>query len=301
MRHNGEESVKHNRCSEKFITLLVVMTVLLIPSRLFAEEPSYSTSLGFEFTTGKYGTGIKTDAIFMPFTVAVYPTERLDFSLQIPYVYQSSSAVVAGEFRGMQQQSMGMGSQSVLAAMGSMGSGTGGPGPRTTASAANVDKSQNGLGDITFRAGYIVVPEGDYLPGIRPNFFVKFPTADKNKFLGTGAFDGGLAVELTKWFGYWLTIGELGYAVQGKSSVLAVKNYLYYNAGAGYQIGERLRPMLMLKGSTPPVEGASSQLEARLRVKYQITEHTGIDGYVSKGINTSSPDYGTGLAVCLDF
>lgn len=290
--------MKHYRSSEKLITLLVVMTVLLVPSWLFAEEPSYSTSLGFEFTTGKYGTGINTDAIFLPFTVAVYPTQRLDLSLQIPYVYQSSSAVVAGEFRGMQRQSMGMGSQSILAAMGS---GSGGSGPMTTASATDVDKSQSGLGDITFRAGYIVVPEGNYLPGIRPNFFVKFPTADKNKFLGTGAFDGGLAVELSKWFGDWLTDGELGYAVQGKSSVLAVKNYLYYNAGFGYQIGERLRPMLMLKGSTPPVEGASSQLEARLRVKYQLTEHTGIDGYVSKGINTASPDYGTGLAFYLDF
>lgn len=277
------------------------MTVLLVPSLLFAEEPSYSTSLGFEFTTGKYGTGINTDAIFLPFTVAVYPTHRLDLSLQIPYVYQSSSAVVAGEFRGMQHQSMGTGSQSILAAMGTMGSGSGGSGPMTNASATDVGKSQSGLGDITFKAGYIVVPEGDYLPGIRPNFFVKFPTADKNKFLGTGAFDGGLAVELSKWFGDWLTDGELGYAVQGKSTVLAVKNYLYYNAGVGYQIGERLRPMLMLKGSTPPVEGASSQLEARLRVKYQISEHTGIDGYVSKGINTSSPDYGTGLAFCLDF
>lgn len=292
--------MRHYWSSERFVTLLAVMTVLLMPSRLFAEEPSYSTSLGFEFTTGKYGTGIKTDAIFMPFTVAVYPTERLDFSLQIPYVYQSSSAVVAGEFRGMQQQSMGMGSQSLSTAMGS-GMGAGGQGPRSTASAADADKAQSGLGDITFRAGYIVLPEGEYLPAVRPNFFVKFPTADKNRFLGTGAFDGGLAVELSKWFGDWLTDGELGYAVQGKSSVMAVKDYLYYNAGVGYQIGERLRPMLMLKGSTPPVEGASSQLEARLRVKYQITEHTGIDGYVSKGINTSSPDYGTGLAVCLDF
>lgn len=42
--------------------------------------------------------------------------------------------------------------------------------------------------------------------------------------------------------------------------------------------------MLFLKGSTPTVEGASSQLEARLRVKYKLTEHTGIDGYLAKGI-----------------
>ena len=291
--------MKHYSNSKRFVIPLVVLFVLLVPSWLFAEETSYSTSLGFEFTTGKYGTGINTDAVFLPFTVAVYPTERLDFSLQIPYIYQSNSAVVAGEFRGM-HQSMGTGTQSLVGAMGSS-MGTGGQGPRSTASAADADKSQSGLGDITLKGGYVVLPEGDYLPAVRPNFFVKFPTADKNKFLGTGAFDGGGGVELSKWFGNWLTDGEMGYAIQGKSSVLAVKNYLYYSGGVGYQLGERLRPMFMLKGSTPPVEGASPQLEARFRVKYQFTKHTGIDGYVSKGISTSSPDYGTGLAFCLDF
>jgi hypothetical protein len=130
---------------------------------------------------------------------------------------------------------------------------------------------------------------------------VKFPTADKNKFLGTGAFDGGFAVELTKWYGDWVADGEAGYAIQGKSSVLAVKNYLYYYAGGGYQLTERLRPMVFIKGSTPPVEGASALLEARLRVKYQITKQTGIDGYLAKGITAASPDYGMGLAVFYQF
>lgn len=287
----------------KFLPLLVVMTALLLPKWADAAESTYSTSLGFEYATGKYGTGIKTDSIFVPFTVAVYPTERLDFSLEIPFVYQSSSAVVAGAFMGMQRQSMGTGSPAVAAAMGGPGAGGGstGPGPRTTASASNIGNAQSGLGDLTFKAGYIVVPEGDHLPSIRPNLSVKIPTADKNKFLGTGAFDESIGVEFAKWFGDWLADGELGYTFQGKSSVLAVKDYFYYNGGIGYRLTERLRPMLILKGSTPTVEGASPLLETRLKVRYQITEHTGIDGYLSKGITAASPDYGTGLAVCFEF
>jgi len=130
---------------------------------------------------------------------------------------------------------------------------------------------------------------------------VKFPTADKNKFLGTGAFDEGIAVELTKWFGTWFADGELGYAFQGKSTVLAVKDYLYYYAGGGVQLTPRLRPMVFLKGSGATVDGASSLLEARLRVKYQMTDHTGIDGYLAKGITTASPDYGMGLGVYYTF
>jgi hypothetical protein len=287
--------MKHFSGLEKYSGLLVILAVLLLPAWGSAADSSYSVGLGFEFASGDYGTGVRTDSIFMPFTVAVSPTKRLDFSLEIPYVYQSSSAVVAGVFKGMQQQSPGMVSMSVLAAMG------GRPGPSTNAPAADLGNSQSGLGDMTFRAGYIAVVEGEYLPGIRPNFYVKFPTADKNKFLGTGAFDEGIALEFAKWFGSWLADGELGYTFQGKSTVLAVKDYLYYDAGVGYQLTEHLRPMLVLKGSTPRAEGASAQLETRLRAKYQITEHTGLDGYLAKGITKASPDYGTGLALYFEF
>ncbi len=278
--------------SGKIFILLAVMTSILLPAGGNADEPSYSVGLGFEFASGEYGTGIRTDAIYMPLTLAARPTERLDFSLEVPFVYQSSSAVVAGQFMGMQGQSMG--TQSVMALMG-------GGGMRTSAPPGLANKSQDGLGDMKLKAGYVLYTEEKYVPAIRPNFYVKFPTADKNKFLGTGAFDGGVAVELTKWFGKWFADGEMGYAFQGKSSVLAVKDYLYYYVGGGYQFTEQLRPMLFLKGSTPTVEGASSLLEARLRVKYQITKHTGIDGYLAKGITTASPDYGTGLAVFYEF
>ncbi len=289
--------------TDRFLTLLAITAVLLLPAWACAGEPAYSVGLGFEFASGEYGTGVRTDSVYMPFTAAVYPTERLDFSLEIPFVYQSTSSVVAREFMGMQSKSTAMGTLSVSAAMSGSGmSGAGmGPGPRTSASAGEADDSQYGLGDIKFKAGYVLYTEERYVPAIRPNVYVKFPSADKHKFLGTGAFDGGFAVELTKWFGDWVADGEVGYAIQGESSILAVKNYLYYYAGGGYQLTERLRPMLFLKGSTPPMEEASDLLEARLRVKYQIRKQTGIDGYLAKGITTASPDYGVGVAIYYEF
>jgi len=278
------------------LALLVLVNILFIPARSRAEGPTYSVGLGFEYASGDYGTGIGTDSVYMPFTAAVYPTERLDFSLELPFVYQSTSAVVAGQYMGMQNQAAG--AQPFMAAM--MGPGMG-SGMRTTASAAGVDSSQSGLGDLKLKAGYVLYTEEEYIPAIRPNFYLKIPTADKNKFLGTGAFDEGFAVELTKWFGNWFADGEAGYAIQGKSSVLAVKNYLYYYAGGGYQLTDRLRPMLLVKGSTPTTEGASPLMEVRLRAKYQLTKQTGIDGYLAKGIETASPDYGMGLAISYEF
>lgn len=279
------------------VVLLLMVMVACLPVAAHAEGPAYSLGLGFEFASGKYGTGITTDSIFMPVTASVYPTDRLDFSLEVPFIYQSTSAVVAGQYMGMQSQSMG--ARTALAAMGS--SGMGSSGQMTTASAANVNDSQDGLGDIKLKAGYVLYTEEAYVPAIRPNFYVKFPTADKNKFLGTGAFDECVAVELTKWFGKWFADGEVGYTFQGKSTVVSTKDYVNYYAGGGYQLSENLRPMILLKGSTATVEGGSSLLEARVKMKYQISNHTAVDGYLSKGIETASPNYGMGLAVSYEF
>ncbi len=285
---------RQNSSRLRQILLAVVAAVVLLPAWVSAEGIKYDVGLGFQFATGQYGTGITTDAVFLPFMVEVFPTERLDFSLEIPLIYQSSSSVVAGEFAGMRRGATGMGTMgattSVMAAMT-------GPGPRTNASPFNINDSQFGIGDLKLGAGYVLYTEEKYVPAIRPNFFVKIPTADKNKFLGTGAFDGGLGVELTKWFGKWITDGDIGYVFQGNSSVVTVKDYMYYDIGAGYQVSPNLRPIFLLKGSTPTVDGASALLEARLRVKYQISQHIGIDGYVSKGITTASPDYGAGVAL----
>ncbi|TWJ14072.1 transporter [Geobacter argillaceus] len=288
--------MKQSLGSGRLFILLAVTATLFLPAAVHAAGPAYSVGLGFEFATGKYGTGTKTDSIYLPFTAAIFPTERLDISLELPFVYQSSSAVVAGQFMGMQGQSAG--TRSVGAAMSGPRAGSG---SMTSASSGTVDNSQDGLGDMKLKAGYVLYTEEKLVPTIRPNFFVKIPTADKNKFLGTGAFDEGMAVELTKWFGNWFADGEAGYAFQGKSSVLAVRDYLYYYAGGGYQLTDRLRPMFLVKGSTPTVEGASALMEARLRVKYQLTEHAGFDGYLAKGVADASPDFGTGVAVFYDF
>ena len=277
--------------------IFLAMAVLLLPTLVYADGPGYSVGLGFEFASGKYGTGTTTDSIYMPLTMAAYPTDRLDFSLEIPFVYQSSSAIVAGQASGMQNQSMG--SRSVMAPV--MGPGIGSGGSMTSASPGSVDNSQSGLGDMKLKAGYVLYTEEKYVPAIRPNVFIKFPTADKNKFLGTGEFDEGFAVELTKWFGSWVADGEMGYTIQGKSTVLPVKDYFNYYVGGGYQLTENLRPMFFIKGSSPTVEGATSPLEARLKIKYQAAKHTGIDGYLAKGITTASPDYGMGIAVFYEF
>lgn len=269
---------------------------IIMPYHVQADDYTYSIGQGFEFSSGKYGTTARTDSIYAPLTIIASPTNRLGFSLEIPFVYQSNDNVITGIGRGGMQ-----GSKTTMRTAAGMSSMTGSLGGGMSPSSASTNRSESGLGDINLKVGYTILPEKDLMPQIRPTAFVKFPSADKNKSLGTGEFDEGFAVEISKWLGNWNPFAEAGYTVQGKSAQLSLRNYMAYNAGVGYQVADNFRPVLLIKGATPPADGASSLLEVRLKLKYQATNHTGIDGYVAKGITTNNPDYGAGLSVFYDF
>lgn len=272
-----------------------IVTTVVAPFHVQAEEYTYSVGQSIEYNSGKYGTNTRTESIYAPLTVIVSPTDRFGVSLEIPFVYQSNGNVVSSIARGGMQ-----GSKTTMLPAGGMGSMPG-SGSGLSSTTGSVNQAESGLGDITLKIGYILFPEKDLVPQIRTMAFVKFPTADKKRALGTGEFDEGVSVEFSKWLGNWNPFAEVGYTVQGKSAQFALKNYMTYNAGAGYQLADSFRPILLIKGTTPPTDGASSLLEVRLKLKYQATKHTGIDGYFAKGITTSSPDYGTGLSLYYDF
>jgi len=297
MRKENNRGGMNLKTTIRMITgcLMGLATTLIVPCHAHAEEYTYSVGQGFEFSSGKYGTNARTDSIYAPLTVIACPTNRLGFSLEIPFVYQSNGNVITGIGRGGMQ-----GSKTTMLPAAGM-SGMSGSGGGMSPSSASTTQSESGLGDIILKVGYTLLPEKDSMPQIRPTAFIKFPTADNNKSLGTGEFDEGFAVEISKWFGNWNPFVEAGYTVQGKSAQLSLRNYMAYNAGVGYQVADNFRPLLLIKGTTPPADGASSLLEVRLKLKYQASKHTGIDGYVAKGITTNSPDYGTGLSVYYDF
>lgn len=273
---------------------LFSLLLLLVPCA--APGANISAGIGFEAASGSYGTGTRTESVYAPVTLALSPTERLGFSLEIPYVYQSNTASNTGIFTGDGgQMHLRKSAESMTMGPGSMGATSGGTGARRDGG------TQSGLGDIIARAGYVLVPQGELMPRVRPYLFVRFPTGDKEKALGTGAFAEGFAVEAAKEFGNWYTFAEAGFTFQGSSHTLLLKDYVTYDAGAGYLFADRYLPMLAVKGSGAPVEGSSDLLEMRIRLKYMVTERTGMEGYVAKGITRNSPDYGGGLAIYHDF
>jgi hypothetical protein len=255
-----------------------------------------STGLGIEFATGDYGTGTTTDSLAIPLTIDVYPTNRLECELVIPFLYQSNSFTTsAGGVRFGRN-----GSGGVFLGNGANGNGLGGSFARTIF-VSDANRSQSGLGNISLKSGYVILEEGKVAPQVKPILYLEFPTADRDKGLGTGEFVTGLGVAVDKWFGSWQAYLEGIYNFQGSSDLYALKDFLAYEVGLGYQVSDRFLANLALLGATRPVEGASDLLEARVKMAYRLSAKSRIEGYLAAGLTNGSPDFGTGVAVFYAF
>jgi hypothetical protein len=245
------------------------------------QEKKFAVGLGFDYATGDYGTDETTDSVSVPLTLDYAPVPRLLFELVIPYLYQSKSTTVySGGMRfPIEHGSMGHGMHQDF----------------------NTGSSQDGLGDITLTTSYVLLPEGQTTPALSPLLYLKFPTADEDKGLGTGEFDAGFGLGALKWFGPWYTYGEGRYVFQGSNSDLGLKDYGTLEGQAGYQVTPLFLPYASLWWSSPPSEDSPSLLELRLRAAYQTTDDLVLSGYVGKGLTDGSPDYGLGLSATYSF
>jgi hypothetical protein len=284
-----------------FLPVIVIILSLLLSVPVKAaeetskkEQANYYVSFGVEYSTGKYGTNTTTNAVAVPMKLGWYPTDRLDLSLEIPYLYQSNSVTTPfgmGRFRTARMQQSGPGQAQRPMRVG----------PSQFATTFNVTQSQSGIGDLILKGGYIVVQEEKLVPEIRPEAYVKIPTADQNKGLGTGKFDGGVGVTLTKWVGNWNGYIEGVYNFIGKSQNFNLRNFFSYEAGVGYQVTDRFLPAIALKGATNPGEDSVPPFEMRIKALYNITGRLGVDGYLSKGFTDGTADFGTGAEISYEF
>src|SRR2546428_5035918 len=142
---------------------------------LAQDEPRVSLSTSVDYSVGDYGTGKDTTLLYVPFTRGVRPFDRFWLKVTVPYLYQTSQNVVlTGGGVAVKGKSNG----------------------KLTRPATSTTES--GPGDVLAKASLVLVEEKDFIPEITPYFKVKFPTADKDRGLGTGEFDETLGVDVSK-------------------------------------------------------------------------------------------------------
>ncbi len=252
--------------------------VLLVVTPVLAEDdPRWSLSTSVNYSVGDYGTGKDTTIVYVPFTLGVRPIDQLWLSLTVPYLYQNSqNVVVTGGGVATRKKATGKFAQ---------------PASATT---------ESGLGDVLFKASYVLLEEKPFLPEIAPYVKIKFPTADKDRGLGTGEFDETIGVDLSKQL-----IGPLSgyvtvaYTFIGSPPGTDFSNSFGWSIGAAYTLIPSFSVFAFLDGATAIARGQDDPLELRVGAEFKITRVLKLTGAVTRGLSNGSPDWGVsgGLSV----
>jgi Putative MetA-pathway of phenol degradation len=261
--------------------LVVVLALLLMAvSPAFAEDrPLVSLSSSVNYSIGDYGTGSDTTIVYVPFTLGVSPIDRLRLDLTVPFLYLSNQNVVltGGGVASRQKQK----------------------GKLTKPASSSAEE---GLGDVLGKVSFVVLKEDVLLPEIQPYVKVKFPTADRDRGLGTGEFDETIGVDFSKnligdLYGY-LTVA---YTFIGDPPGSNLHDSFGWSVGAAYGIVPAVSIFAFLDGATSIAPGQDDPLELRVGAELRITRVLKLTGSVVRGFSNGSPDWGVGAGLSLRF
>ena len=257
----------------------VIVAIFLAGPSFAADGQKFTVGVGMQYATGDYGTDITTDSLQIPLTIDYFPTDRVNFEFTIPYVYQNNSnTLLSGGMRFPFERRQGM---------------------RRTSFSRN--DSVSGIGDSSLTAKYLLQKESKTLPGVIPLLYVKFPTGDKDKALGTGEFGAGGGLGIFKSFGPWSTSAEARYIFQGSNENFGLKDFATLEGEIGYQLTEKFFPSFALWWSSAPADESSALAEARLKGNYLVDQNLHLEGYLAKGLTSNTEDFGAGLNLVFGF
>jgi Putative MetA-pathway of phenol degradation len=258
---------------------VLMVLVGVLPALAADDDPRWLFSSSVNYSVGDYGTNKDTTIVYVPFTFGVRPVDTLWISLTVPYIYQNSqNVVVTGGGVATRKKATGKFAQ---------------PATATT---------ESGLGDVLLKASYVLVDEKPFLPEIAPYMKIKFPTADKDRGLGTGEFDETVGVDLSKQLiGPLFAYVTVAYTFIGSPAGTDLHNSFGWSIGAAYTLIPSLSFFAFLDGSTAISPGEADPLELRAGAEYRLTRALKFTGAVSRGLSDGAADWGLSAALTLRF
>ncbi|HWA85612.1 MAG TPA: hypothetical protein VG710_05270 [Opitutus sp.] len=238
--------------------------------------PALKLGTGFDYSSGDYGFNQNTEVFSVPVNLA-YEERSWAIRATLPFLTIKGPATIVA------------GSATESPATGSAGA----PG-------RPVSSSQSGLGDLLVSGTYHVNP----VPG-ELNFDVtgrlKFPTADKDKGLGTGETDFYAQADLYQSFGAITPFASVGYRFLGSNATYPLKDGLYASAGVSF----RTSPTSVIGGAldwrTKIIAGAQDATDALVFLSTNPNDRWNLLGYLLVGFNNAAPNYGLGALATYKF
>ena len=257
----------------------VFVLVGVMPAMAADDDFRLMFSSSVNYSIGDYGTNKDTTIVYVPFTFGVRPIDTLWINVTVPWIYQNSqNVVVTGGGVATRKKATGKFAQ---------------PATATT---------ESGLGDVLLKVSYVLLDEKPFLPEIAPYVKIKFPTADKDRGLGTGEFDETVGVDLSKQligplFGY-VTVA---YTFVGSPPGADFHNSFGWSVGAAYTLIPSLSFFAFLDGSTAIAPGQADPLELRVGAEYRLIKALKFTGAVTRGLSDGAADWGLSGTLTLRF
>jgi len=260
-----------------------------------AKDTIENWQIGFTpyYSSGDYGTASTTTITYLPLSIRRLFDDG-DITLVIPYIIITGSGAVT-VLSGVPNRTSGSG------ATGSGSSGGGGQGqgqgkgkkPGTVSPTDPTESTDSGLGDIILRGRYYLLDERGPFPTLALTGRIKFPTADADRGLGTGKFDEGLGLEVTKkLIGNWIGFLDLGYTFIGDPPTANLRNQWNYDLGLGYYFTKDLLGSFYYEEWRALVEGLSNPRDLLFAMNYKATSILRFNASLLVGLSDGAPDYG---------
>jgi hypothetical protein len=238
---------------------------------LAADAEEFSLGVGFNYSSGEYGTSTTTEILSIPI-IARYDRGPWIFKLTVPYLRIS-------------------GGTSVVPGVGRVTSSN----PRRRGGGA-AEATATGLGDIVASATYTAFYNSATTFGVDVTGRVKLGTADRDQGLGTGADDYGMQVDVYKTYDRVTYFAGIGYTELGSSPFIQLNSVLNGTAGASYKLDERNSAGLSLDTRERASPSGSPRRELSAFWTQRIDRTWKMQAYVLKGFSNGSPDWGVGAS-----
>jgi hypothetical protein len=257
--------------------------------------PQWRVSTTVNYSSGSYGTDSRTNILYAPMTVRRVFQDG-DVSLTIPFVSISGTGAVR-LVGGVPTRTSSATASSVGTLAGASGSGKG-----TGASPLSTATTDSGLGDIILRGRYYVIEESSIMPLVALIGRVKLPTADADRGLGTGEFDEGVGMELTKSLAdRWLAYLDGGYNLIGDAPGTNFNNQWWYDVGIGYDVTDKLNMSVFYEEYRALVNTVNNARDLLALANYVVDDTVHLTGSVLIGLSNGAPDYGVGCGIRFRF
>jgi len=301
---------RHSTCRRRVgVVLGVVLAVLgagTVDGAVAAEAegppqpaPQWRVNATVNFSSGTYGTDSTTNILYAPMTVRRLFRDG-DVSLTIPFVAISGTGavrLVGGVPTRTGTNAASATAGAAVAAAGGSGAGKG-PGAVPLSSAT----TDGGLGDIILRGRYYVIEESPIMPLVALIGRVKLPTADAEAGLGTGEFDEGVGVELTKSLAdRWLAYLDGGYNLIGDAPGTNFNNQWWYDVGIGYDVTDNFNMSVFYEEYRALVNTVSNARDLLALANYVVDDTVHLTGSLLVGLSNGAPNYGVGGGIRFRF